>query len=141
MDIFSYRFLAILLLAVVVLRILSKRKKRGPSIVQAKQIPIRGQKISSPVTKDSPLACLLDDEKIFGADFKDKDLPELPHSDKFSCQLANVNWRSHEWFNESRAEKKMTGTDLGELNRNEYRYYKYFQGTCDRPAKIIRSKQ
>jgi hypothetical protein len=125
MEIFSYRFLAILLASVVILRFLAKRKKKGTAIVHAKQIPIRGEKIVTRISKETPLVCLLEEGNIFGENFKDKTPPELPHSEACTCSLTDVIRRSHEWFNEPANSGDIVKTDLGDLERSEYRYYKY----------------
>lgn len=93
--------------------------------MRAKQIPIRGQKLTTPIAPDTPLDCLLDEGKIFGEDFKDKSLPELPHGENCQCELTGVIRQSHDWFNNPPEKDEKITTDLGRLERNEYRYYKY----------------
>lgn len=125
MDIFSLKFLGILALAVIILTLRAKRKKQGPSIVHGKQIPIRGQKISTFLSRDTPLKCLLDDDKSFGDDFKDKTPPTLPHETGCQCEMKPVIHRSHDWFNSKVKQTEKFVTDLGELDRNEFRFFKF----------------
>lgn len=77
------------------------------------------------ITKLTPLVCLLDDGRSFGADFKDKTAPELPHAEGCQCELVPTILRSHEWFNSKKKSEETFQTDLGSLNRIEYRFYKY----------------
>lgn len=125
MEIFSAEFFLILLIAILILSFRARRKRKGPAIVQGKQISIRGQKISSPVNRSTPLPCLLDEGRSFGEDFKDKTPPELPHNERCRCELVQVSHRSHDWFNDKNALQEQFDTDLGSLERKEFRYYKY----------------
>ena len=125
MDIFSLKFLAVLAAAVLILTLRARQKRKGPTIVRGKQISISGQKITTPINRETPLACLLDEGKSFGEDFKVKEPPELPHNEHCKCELISTLHRSHDWFNEKNKPAETFPTDLGELTRNEYRFYKY----------------
>ncbi len=69
MEVFSLEFLAILFIAIFILSFWARKKRQGPIIVRGKQISIRGQRISAVLSRDTPLSCLLDDDKAFGEDF------------------------------------------------------------------------
>ena len=128
MEVFSLEFFAFLFIAIAFLTFRARKKRTGPVILQGKQISIRGQKISTPLNKSNPLPCLLDDGRSFGADFKEKEVPKLPHTEGCQCQISEIVQRSHELFNEKGKNKKIQETlttDIGELGRDEYRYYKY----------------
>ncbi len=125
MEIFSLKFLAVLAAAVLILTLRARQKRKGPTIVRGKQISIRGQKLTTPINRDTPLACLLDEGKAFGEDFKEKEPPGIPHNEKCKCELVSTLHRSHDWFNEKNKPAETFQTDLGELTRNEYRYYKF----------------
>lgn len=125
MQIFSFRFLGILILAMVVMRIVVKRKKKGPTVIYAKQIPVRGDKLSTPISKSTPLVCLLAEGKVYGEDFKDKEAPTLPHGEGCQCTLDIFVKRSHDWLNETEEEEGNYKTDIGMLSKDEFRYYKY----------------
>ncbi len=125
MEIFSLKFLAILAAAVLILTLRARQKRKGPTIVRGKQISISGQKLATPINKNTPLVCLLDEGKSFGEDFKEKTPPGLPHNENCRCELVPTLHRSHDWFNQKNKPVETFQTDLGELTRNEYRYYKY----------------
>jgi hypothetical protein len=125
MDMFSWKFLLVLLAAVAILTMRARQKRGGPTIVRGKQISISGQKITTMITKETPLACIFDEGKLFGDDFKEKTPPSLPHSENCKCKLVSTLHRSHDWFNEKQKPVESFKTDLGELTRNEFRYYKY----------------
>lgn len=125
MEIFSLKFLAVLAAAVLILTLRARQKRKGPTIVRGKQISISGQKLTTPINRDTPLICLLDEGKSYGEDFKEKAPPELPHNENCKCELLPTLHRSHDWFNEKKKPVETFETDLGELTRNEYRYYKF----------------
>lgn len=105
---------------------MARRKRKGPVIVQGKQISFAGQKLTTPITAQTPLECLLDEGKTFGEDFKDKTPPHLPHGAGCQCKLEISVNRSRDWFDEkSKKSEEKIESDLGGLSRNEYRYYKY----------------
>lgn len=128
MEVFSLEFLAFLLIAVAFVTYRARKKRSGPTIIHGKQITIRGQQIRTPLERSTPLACLLDDGKRYGDDFKDKHPPELPHAEGCQCGLTEMVQHSHDLFNEKKNRKtpqETFSTNLGELNRDEYRLYKY----------------
>lgn len=128
MEVFSLEFLGFLLIAIAFVTYRARKKRSGPTVIQGKRIAIRGQKISTPLERSTPLPCLLDDGKRYGDDFKDKTPPELPHAEGCRCELTEVVLHSHDLFNEKASKKKPKEsftTDLGELDRDTYRYYKY----------------
>ncbi len=125
MEVFSLKFLLILAVAVAFLTLRARRKRKGPTIVRGKQISIRGQKLITPITKTTPLPCLIDEGRTFGEDFKEKTPLNLPHCEECTCELVPIFRRSHDWFNQKGESVEMFKTELGELNRNEFRYCKY----------------
>lgn len=126
MEIFSWRFVAIFLIAIIILTMRARSKRKGPVIVRGKQISIRGQKLTAHISRQTDLQCLLDDGRKFGEDFKDKAPPQLPHSDSCQCSMENIVQHSHEIFQSKKTTAPETHqTDLGSLTDKEYRYYKY----------------
>ncbi len=94
--------------------------------MRGKQISITGEKLIAAISLETPLRCLLDDGKTFGDDYKLKEPPQLPHTENCQCQLQPVVHRSEEWFATKRGTADYELTDLGRLDKNEYRYYKYW---------------
>jgi hypothetical protein len=125
MEILSIKFLGIMLIALALITFRAKRKRKGPTIVQGKQISINGQKVTTEIGITTPLPCLLEEGKIFGENFKDKTPPSLPHTVNCTCRLISVLHRSHDWFNEISKEEESFATDLGNLDRMYFRFYKY----------------
>ncbi len=125
MELFSFKFLAILFLATAFITIRARSKRKGPAIIRGKQISIVGQTLTAVISNTAALACLLDDGKSFGEDYKEKEPPKLPHSDDCQCELVNVNYRSEDWFNVKSKDTTFRQTDLGELEKKDFRFYKY----------------
>jgi hypothetical protein len=101
-----------------------RKSSSGGGMLKERQISLNGTRIITPLTKATPLSCLLDDDRIFGESFKDKVLPELPHEEGCHCVKENYIARSREWFTEQQNSQSWD-SDLGPLNRQEARYYKY----------------
>lgn len=129
MDIFSGEFLFILAIATLVLYF-KLRKNRVSTYVPRKSISIRGQRIICEIGKTTPLACLLDDNQSYGSDFNIKEPPELPHQEGCQCQLINLNINSLEFFASNKKGEESRRTDLGPLNKKEFRFYKYTLIIC-----------
>ncbi len=126
MQVFSFEFFGFFIVALLILTFMARRKRKGPAIVQGKQISFTGQKLITPITAQTPLNCLLDEGKTYGEDFKDKTPPQLPHCEGCQCKLEISVNRSRDWFDEkSKKSGEEIDTDLGKLSRNEYRFYKY----------------
>lgn len=109
----------------VIVIAVARKKRRGPTIVYGKQIPIVGKKVVAPISKNTPLACLLDDGMYFGQDYKKTEVPELPHADGCKCDISDVYLRSQEVFGQKNKTREFRTTDLGELEMKQFRYYKY----------------
>ncbi len=126
MQVLSLEFLGFLCVAILITTFVARKRRKGPVIIYGKQISFSGQKLVTLISVETPLACLLDEGKVFGEDFKDKTPPDLPHNEHCQCRMeVSVN-RSRDWFSEKKkAVEESVNSDLGELSRNEYRYYKY----------------
>ena len=105
--------------------VVARKRRRGPTVVYGKQIPIIGKKITAFISIDTPLACLLDDGKYFGQDYKDEEAPDLPHADNCKCEISDIYQRSQEVFGGHKKTREVRATDLGELEMKQFRYYKY----------------
>ncbi|MBU2515040.1 hypothetical protein KJ966_27285 [bacterium] len=126
MQVLSLEFLAFLIVAILIVTFMARRKRKGPVIVYGKQISFTGQKLVTPISVETPLVCLLDEGKIYGEDFKEKTPPDLPHNEHCQCRLEISINRSRDWFSEKKkVMEDCINSDLGELSRTEYRYYKY----------------
>ena len=68
---------------------------------------------------------MLDDGKKYGADYKEKSPPPLPHGENCQCRLEDMIFQSREWFQAKNTDIANFQTDLGELEKNKFRYYKY----------------
>lgn len=107
--------------------VLKNRKKNSGKGLPPKPPVFRERAIQliAPMTKTTPLACLLDDQKKFGSFFQDKTPPSLPHEPGCSCQTQEFTADSDQLFR-GKAEQERGGfSDLGPLNPTERRYYKY----------------
>jgi len=124
MNIFSPEFLFLFFIAVVILT-LRARKKRGNIVLTKKQIAVKGNQLVTYLSKDAPLICLLADGRIYGDDYQDKEVPELPHSDNCRCELREYIRRGREMFPESTKEIANQMSDLGSLNNSDARYYRF----------------
>ncbi|MDH5561072.1 MAG: hypothetical protein OEY59_09505 [Deltaproteobacteria bacterium] len=125
MDIFYENWWWMLFIAVIILW-LKQRKNRPETVLREKQISIKGQKILTPISKDSPLECLLSEGKIYGPDYKDKHPPQLPHTEGCHCRLIDLLTRTDDIFYiKKRETSPLQNTDIGELDKKQARYYKY----------------
>lgn len=124
MNILSGEFVIILGVAILVLY-LKLRKNRVTNYIPRKSIAIRGHRVLSEISKETPLECLLADAQGYGEDFNLKELPQLPHTEGCNCQLINLNINSSEFFADDGKKDQTRQTDLGPLSRQEFRYYKY----------------
>lgn len=111
-------------IGVVLFLWLKLRKESRRGILTERQVSVTGTRVITPLRKTTPLECLVTDDIIFGEGFKDKELPELPHSDECECSTENYVARSREWFSNHQQEQ-VWESDLGTLPRNQARYYKY----------------
>lgn len=101
------------------------RKHRVEPVSRGKQLAIKGDQLITPINRATPLACLLDDSKIFGPDYHDKTPPSLPHEEGCQCELTPNYRRSDDIFHRSAADEKQHQSDLGLLTSKELRFYKY----------------
>ncbi|OGH01101.1 MAG: hypothetical protein A2600_11360 [Candidatus Lambdaproteobacteria bacterium RIFOXYD1_FULL_56_27] len=107
--------------------VLRNRKKNGPNGLPPKP-PVfreRATLLLSPLSKTTPLACLLDDQKKFGSFFQDKTPPALPHEPGCLCHVQEFTADTGLLF-KGQTEPELGGqSDLGGLTPTERRYYKY----------------
>ena len=125
MNIFSPNFLLLFGIAVLVIILRSRSKKKGSQILPGKHIAIIGQKLVAPLGLDTPYVCLLDDGRKFGDGFQEKQVPELPHNELCQCQSNSVVQRSYDIFSKNSQSEPLRPSDLGNLERVEARFYKY----------------
>ncbi len=125
MDIFSPNFLLLFLVAILVITLRARSKKKGTAVLPGKQIAIIGRKLETPLGVDIPYLCLMEDGRKFGDGFRDKQEPELPHSDACQCQFSSFVQRNYDIFTKNPPLDPPRISDLGELARSEARYYKY----------------
>ena len=124
MEVFSWRFLFFFLVVVLILS-LTLRKKRVRTAILRKTISIRGKKLQTPVSIDTPLSCLLDDNCSFGEDYRNKKEPDLPHTEKCQCTFLKFHRNSGDCFLKDHPIEPRKASDLGLLLPHEQRYYKY----------------
>lgn len=122
----SYRFIWIAVVIIAIIFILKRMKKNAPryKMLSERQIGIRGTRVLTFLEKDTPITCLLDHYKVYGEDFKDKNLPALPHCENCKCEYFEYYTRSREWF-DGKSKKEQFNTDLGKLDITKARYYKF----------------
>lgn len=125
MEIFSNEFMLIFLMAVVILIIVTRRKG-GATVLTGKQISIMGQRLTTFLSINTPLICLLENGKYFGHDFQNKKAPELPHQENCQCQLTQIIHRSQDLFSPKQKENGNHDSDLGVLAPENARFYDYF---------------
>ncbi len=124
MELFSAEFFLIFLVAVLIL-LIKARKNKVSTPVRGKQISFTGKRLTTYLSKETPLSCLLADGKSYGADFKDKNTPKLPHALNCRCLLDDILFRSQEFISPKKEKSKTQASDIGELGLTESRYYKY----------------
>jgi hypothetical protein len=125
MNYFSPNFLIIFGIAVIVIILRSRSKKKGNQTLPEKHIAIIGRQLIAPLGLDTPFACLSDDERKFGDGFQDKQEPELPHHEQCQCEFHNVVQRDYDLFSNKPLSEPRRPSDLGPLARAEARFYKY----------------
>ena len=123
LEVFSWEFLLIFM-GIVFFVMLKNRKKRVTPVLTGKRISIRGKKLVTPLSYETPLECLLADNINFGEDFKVKEEPTLPHNEHCRCELISLNLDTQEWFQE-KPEKSGSQIDLEHLTAPDRRYFKY----------------
>lgn len=125
MDYFSPNFLFLFLIAVLVVTLRGRSKRKDQQTLPGKQIAIIGRKLETPLSKDTPYDCLLADGYKFGDGFKEKEEPNLPHNDNCHCEFKSFVKRNYDIFTEDPIPEPPHASDLGELDPTEARYYKY----------------
>lgn len=116
----------LILLAVCLFMLLRQRAKRGDlSQPRQKQLTIRGQKIKTVIDRQSELGCLLQEGMKFGEDFMDKEPPELPHGPLCRCEVVDLIIGAHDLFTGHDQEMNPSTSDLGRLDADHLRYYKF----------------
>lgn len=125
MDIFNPNFLLIFLAAVLIITLRARSKKRDRQVLPGKQVAIIGRKLETPLSVDTPYACLLADGNKYGDGFQVKEEPELPHTEGCQCRLSSCVQRNYDIFTKTPSPETPHTSDLGELARSEARFYKY----------------
>ena len=98
-DLASFEFWFIFC-AIVLVMFFKMRNKRVSPNYRGKAISIRGERISTGLSLQTPLVCLLDDGKNYGEDYQIKEPPQLPHNELCDCILERIHHREEEWFQE-----------------------------------------
>ncbi|MCP4752017.1 MAG: hypothetical protein GY866_14070 [Proteobacteria bacterium] len=124
MEIFSEKFILLFIVAIILMTLWA-RKNKPLGKLREKQISITGKRLTTFLSKETPLTCLMDDGRNFGEGFQDKEVPQLPHSEDCRCQLNEIIHRSQELFSNKKTELKTQPSDLGELEQADSRYYRY----------------
>ncbi len=105
------------------------KAKNNTVVIKNKPILVKGEQLITPYTLETPLACLLDDGKIFGDDFYYKEKPNLPHTQKCQCSFCVYINNTEDLFNNTNGvktkNKEQREQDIPELNEVQARYYKY----------------
>jgi len=125
MNPFSPTFLLLFAIAALVIVLRSRSKKKGNQVLTGKHIAIIGRQLVAPLGLDTPYDCLLDDEKKFGDGFQEKQEPELPHNELCQCKFNNIVQRNYDIFSKKRQPEPLRFSDLGSLEREKARFYKY----------------
>jgi hypothetical protein len=117
-------FLILFLIGVIIVTIRARSRRKEKTPPQGKQIAIIGQQLTTYLSKQTPLPCLLADGHKYGDGYQDKTIPELPHCTGCQCRLTEVFQRSRELFSEPKTDAHRS-TDLGKIPATEARYYRY----------------
>ncbi len=125
MNVFSPNFLIIFGIAVLLIILRSRSKKKGSQPSPGKHIAIVGRKLLAPLGRDTPYVCLLDDGRKFGEGFQEKQEPELPHNEQCQCEFHSVVQRDYDIFTKNPKSEPQRSSDLGQLEKVEARFYKY----------------
>lgn len=124
MNVFSWEFGLIFFAAILILS--SRMKKSRPSIIKdKKRFTIDAQRLKSPLSKETPLVCLLDDNRYFGRSHREQEPPELPHVDGCGCEVHEILTNTDNLFEGKDREQETWNTDLGDLKGPEKRYYHF----------------
>ncbi len=136
MNVFSPNFLIIFAIAVLVIILRSRSKKKGNQRSPGKHIAIVGRQLLAPLNRDTPYVCLLNDGGKFGEGFQEKQEPELPHNELCQCEFHNVVQRDYDIFTKNPKSEPLRSSDLGQLEKVEARFYRYMLiiNHCDATA-------
>jgi len=124
MELDSPLFWVIFFVSVLIL-MARARKKRPELPTKPKGVSGKVAQVTSPLRRETPLSCLLDDSKKFGPLFQDKNPPVLPHTEGCQCQLSEFYTDSNKLYAGKVEGSNDVDTDLGNLAKLERRYYKY----------------
>ena len=125
MNYFSPTFLSLFGIAVLVVILRGRSKRKESQVLPGKQIAIIGRQIETPLGIHTPYVCLLQDGLKFGDGFQEKEEPELPHNERCQCQFNRFVKRNYDIFAKNPPSEPLRPSDLGGLGRTEARYYKY----------------
>jgi len=125
MDVFNPNFLLLFLAAVLILTLRARSKNKGSQALPGKQVAIIGSRLETPLTSETPYACLLADGLKFGDGFQEKQAPALPHAEGCRCSLSSYVQRNYDIFTKAPPPEPPRDSDLGKLPAREARYYKY----------------
>lgn len=125
MDIFSQKFL-IIFFVTFFLVFLKVRRKKTVNVSEGRHISVIGKRLTTYLSKETPLICLLEEDKKFGEDFLYKKIPTLPHGEKCKCTLDAIIHQGEDLFKKKDKQEPVYPSDIGELKRSDARYYKYF---------------
>lgn len=124
MEVLSWQFLLFFLAAFSIL-FFKLRKKKVHTSVPRKTISIQGKRLRTPISVETPLPCLLEDDLSFGEDYRNKREPALPHAKGCRCVLSEFRRSSGDCFAKSSPAESGRDADPGSLSHDERRYFKY----------------
>jgi len=131
MEIFSQKFLIIFVI-IIFLVILKARRKKPTNISEGRHITVIGKCLTTYLSKETPLICLLEEDKKFGEDFLYKEIPSLPHNETCKCLLKPIIHQGEDLFKKKEKQEPVYSSDIGDLKRTDARYYKYIL-ICNHP--------
>ncbi len=139
MEIFSQKFL-IIFIVTFFLVILKVRRKKPIRVSEGRHITVIGKRLTTYLSKETPLTCLLEDDKKFGDDFLYKEIPLLPHNEECKCTLEPIIHQGEDLFKKKGKQEPVYPSDIGDLKRTDARYYKYTL-ICNHPEATEELKQ
>ncbi|PCI27892.1 MAG: hypothetical protein COB67_07555 [SAR324 cluster bacterium] len=124
-DLYSPDFWVILG-AMILFMVLKTKKNRVSPALRGKQASLLGERLYTRFSRETPLPCLLADGKIYGKDFQERELPELPHNDHCQCYLEKLFQSGEEWFQQGPPLESNDNFDPDNLLPVHRRFLKYY---------------
>lgn len=115
-----------IIFAIITLVMTLKMRKGRVPLVMGKQVSLIGEQLFTKLSLETHLECLQADGKIFGEDYHDKQVPDLPHNEICECRLERVSKTGTEWFQEKPPQDWKTEFNLENPATAHRRFLKYY---------------